>query len=49
MIVIAESKIQEQLEKATTRANKLIEKQVDADADEFKRDVEGAELETAAT
>ena len=49
VIVIAESKIEEQLEQATTRANKLIEKQVDADADEFKRDVEGAELETAAT
>ena len=49
VIVLGESKIEEQLEKATTRANKLIEKQIDADADEFKRDVEGAELETAAT
>jgi len=49
VIVLGESKIEEQLEKATTRANKLIEKEIDADADEFKRDVEGAELETAAT
>ena len=49
VIELAESKIEEQLAKATTRANKLIEKQIDADADEFKRDVDGAELESAAT
>ena len=49
MIVIAESKIQEQLEKATTRANKLIEKQVDADGDELKRDIDNAASESAAT
>ena len=35
VIVIGESKIEEQLEKAVTRANKLIEKQIDADADEL--------------
>ena len=34
VIVIGESKIEEQLEQATKRANKLIEKQIDADADE---------------
>ena len=33
VIVLGESKIEEQLEKAVTRANKLIEKQVDADAE----------------
>ena len=33
VIVLGESKIEEQLEKAVTRANKLIEKQIDADAD----------------
>ena len=49
VIVIAESKIQEQLEKATTRANKLIEKQVDADADELQRDIDNAASESAAT
>ena len=42
VIVIGESRIQEQLEKAMTRANKLIEKQVDADADELKREIEAA-------
>ena len=33
MIVIGESKIEEELEKAIKRANKLIEKELDADAD----------------
>ena len=47
VIVLGESKIQEQLEQATKRANKLIEKQVDADADEFKRDIETADREAA--
>jgi uncharacterized membrane protein len=49
VIVLGESKIEEQLEQATKRANKLIEKQVDADADEFKRDIENVEKENAAT
>ena len=49
VIVRGESKIEEQLEQATKRANKLIEKQIDADADEFKRDIEEAEKESAAT
>jgi uncharacterized membrane protein len=48
VIVLGESKIQEQLDKALTRADKLIEKQVDADADEFKRDVDAAAQEGAA-
>lgn len=42
VIVIGESKIEEQLEKAVTRANKLIEKQIDADADELKREIDAA-------
>ena len=42
VIVIGESKIEEQLQKAVTRANKLIEKQIEADADEFKREIEEA-------
>ena len=42
VIVLGESKIEEQLEQATKRANKLIEKQVDADADEFKREIDSA-------
>ena len=48
MIVLGESKIEEQLEKATERANKLIEKQVDADADELKREIDAAAKEGAA-
>ena len=42
VIVIGESKIEEQLAKATKRANKLIEKQIDADADELEREIEAA-------
>ena len=42
VIVIGESKIEEQLEKAITRANKLIEKQIDADAEELKREIDAA-------
>ena len=47
VIVLGESKIEEQLEKAVTRANKLIEKQVDADADELKREIDAAAKEDA--
>ena len=42
VIVLGESKIEEQLERATKRANKLIEKQIDTDADELKREIEAA-------
>ena len=42
VIVLGESKIEEQLEKAMTRANKLIEKQVDADAEELEREIDAA-------
>ena len=49
VIVIGESKIEEQLEKATTRANKLIEKQIDADADELKREIDAAAKEDASS
>ena len=37
LIVIGESKVDEQIEKATERAKKIIKKQIDADADELKR------------
>jgi hypothetical protein len=47
VIVLGESKIEEQLEKAVTRANKLIEKQVDADAEELKREIDAAAKEDA--
>jgi len=42
VIVIGESKIEEQLQKAVNRSVKLIEKQIDADADELKREIEAA-------
>jgi uncharacterized membrane protein len=48
VIVIGESKVEEQLEKALARANKVIEKQVDADADELEREIEAAAKEDAA-
>ena len=47
MIVLGESKIEEQLEQATKRANKLIEKQIDADADDLKREIDAAAREDA--
>jgi uncharacterized membrane protein len=40
VIVIGESKIEEQLEKAMARAKKLIEKEIDAEAEELKREIE---------
>lgn len=49
LIVIGESRVEEQLEKALTRAEKAIEKEIDADAKEFKHDLEEAEKEAAAS
>jgi hypothetical protein len=49
VIVLCESKIEEQLEQATMRDNRLIERQVDADADEFKREIEEVGRESAAS
>ena len=48
MIVLGESKIEEQLEKAMARADKLIEKEVDADADELEREIDAAAREGAS-
>ncbi|MFN8160423.1 MAG: DUF1269 domain-containing protein [Solirubrobacterales bacterium] len=42
VIVIGESRLDEQIEKATKRAQKRIEKQIDADADELKRELDEA-------
>jgi len=42
LIVIGESKIDEQIEKATKRAKRVIERQIDAEAEELKRQVEAA-------
>ena len=43
LIVVGESKIDERIEEATKRARKVLEKQVDADAEEFKRELQEAE------
>jgi uncharacterized membrane protein len=48
VIVLGESKLEEQLEKALARANKIIEKQVDADADELEREIDAAAREHPA-
>ena len=48
VIVLGESRIEEQLEKAMTRANKLIEKQIEADADELEREIDAAAKEDTA-
>jgi len=42
VIVLGESELEEQLEKALARANKVIEKQVDADAVELDREIDAA-------
>ena len=49
VIVLGESKIEEQLQKAVTRANKLIEKEIDADAEEVKREMKAAEREAGTS
>jgi uncharacterized membrane protein len=48
VIVLGQSKIEEQLEKALKRANKLIEKQMDADAEALRREIDAAARETPA-
>jgi uncharacterized membrane protein len=45
LVVIGESRVREQLDKALTRAEKTVEKEVDADSKEFKRDLEEAETQ----
>src|SRR5262245_54801311 len=42
VIVFGESKIDEQLEKALTRAEKVIEKEIDADSEELQREIDAA-------
>lgn len=43
LIVMGESRIDEQIEKATKRARKVVQKQVDADAASVKKEIETAE------
>ena len=48
VLVIGESKIEEQLEKALERANKVIEQEIEADPDELKREIDAAAKEDVA-
>ena len=48
LLVIGESRVEEQLDKALTRAEKSAEKEVDVDRKEFKRELDEAEKEAAA-
>lgn len=45
LLVIGESRLEEQLDKALTRAEKTIEREIEVDRDEFKRELERAEKE----
>jgi uncharacterized membrane protein len=47
LLVIGEARIAEQLDKAASRAQKTIEKEVDADSRELEQDLEEAEKELA--
>jgi len=48
LLVIGESRIEEQLDKLLTRAEKSIEKEVDVEREELKRELEQAEKDGAA-
>ncbi len=48
LIVIGESRLQEQLDEALARAEKSVEKEIEADREELKRELEDAEKEAAA-
>jgi uncharacterized membrane protein len=47
LLVIGESRLEEQLDKALTRAEKSIEKEIDVDSREFHRELDKAEKEYA--
>jgi len=47
LLVIGESRVEEQLDKALTRAEKSVEKEIDADSKEFKRELDEAEKQAA--
>ncbi len=49
LLVIGESRVEEQLDKVLTGAEKSAEKEVDVDSKEFKRELDEAEKEAAAS
>jgi len=48
LLVIGESRLEEQLDKVLTRAEKTIEKEMDVDRKEFKKELDQAEKEYAS-
>ncbi len=48
LVVVGESKVGEQIEKAVTRARKVIEKEIDAEADDLKQELQDAEQAATA-
>ena len=48
LLVIGESRLEEQLDKALTHAEKSVEKEIDVDRKEFKKELEEAEKEYAS-
>ena len=48
VVVIGESKLEEQLEKAMKRADKLIAKEIEGDAEELQREIDAAAKEDAS-
>lgn len=48
LLVIGESRLEEELDKALTRAEKAVEKEIDVDREEFKRELEKAEAAAAS-
>ena len=49
LLVIGESRLEEQLDKALTRAEKSTEKEIDVDRKEFKKELDEAEKKLAAS
>jgi hypothetical protein len=47
LLVIGESRLEEQLDKYLTRAEKTAEKEIDVDAKEFEKEIDEAEKELA--
>jgi uncharacterized membrane protein len=48
LLVIGESRLEEQLDKVLTRAEKTVEKEIDTDRKEFKKELDEAEKEYAS-
>ena len=48
LVVIGESRVEAELDKVLTRAEKSIEKEIDADREQLKRELEEAEKQLAA-